>query len=276
TPKRISTTDQFILQRRNPTTDEASTGPSAQPLDDTSANIIHDSPSLADAETGARLDKTSSGGDTEIMQITKELGKDVEKQENVKEKTVELDQDQARPDPGISCMALDGPNPEPTHEEFMVDLYPKVQESLKFPADEHVILEDPLSSTGTLPSMKNLEDAYAIGDQFNNDKSIDDEPIIDLSPPKPASSTTQTPIFTATTTTTTTPLLPPPQQQSITESDLAERVAALKKKLSDLEQTNKNLDNTTQNLGSRVYTLELRDLPHKINEVVRENVKEVV
>ncbi|GJX72050.1 hypothetical protein Tco_0309221 [Tanacetum coccineum] len=101
-------------------------------------------------------------------------------------------------------------------------------------------------------------------------------PVIDLSPPKPTSSTTQAPIFTTTTTTTTTTLLPPPQQQSIPESELAERVTALEKKLSDLEQNNKNLDNTTQNLGSRVYTLELRDLPHKIDEAVRENVKEAV
>ncbi|GJZ74611.1 hypothetical protein Tco_0639076 [Tanacetum coccineum] len=188
----------------------------------------------------------------------------------------------------------------------MTDLYPKVQKSLKFPADEHVLLEDPLSSTRTLSSMKNLEDAYAIGDQFINDKSTDDEPgklnmeaevvsmvtfpiyqasssvpllftpVIDLLPPKPASSTTQIPIFTAATTTTTTPLLPPLQQQSTTESELAEHFVALEKKLSDLEQTNKNLDNTTRNLGSRVYTLELRDLPHKINEDVCENVKEAV
>ncbi|GKB41718.1 hypothetical protein Tco_0886660 [Tanacetum coccineum] len=90
------------------------------------------------------------------------------------------------------------------------------------------------------------------------------------------SSVPQTPIFTATTMTTTTPLSPPPQQQSTTESELVERVAALEKKLSDLEQTNKNLDNTTRNLGSRVYNLDLRDLPHKINEVVHKNVKEAV
>ncbi|GJT60796.1 hypothetical protein Tco_1004329 [Tanacetum coccineum] len=241
---------------QNPATEEATTGPSAQPQDDTSANIIRDSPSPVDAETGVGSDKTSSRGDTKILQITEELGEDVEK-----------------------------------------------HESLKFPADKHVLLEDPLSSTGTLSSMKNLEDAYAIRDQFINDKSTDDEPgnlnveaevvsmvtvpiyqasssvpplstlVIDLSPPKPTSSTTQTPIFTATTTTTTTPLPPPPQQQSTTESELAERVTALEKKLSDLEQTNKNLDNTTRNLRSRVYTLELRDLHHKINEAIRENVK---
>ncbi|GJV16341.1 hypothetical protein Tco_1361664 [Tanacetum coccineum] len=220
TLKRRSTTDQFILQRRIPTTEEASTGPSAQPLDDTSANIIRDSPSPADAKTSARSDKTSSGGDKEIMQITEELREDVEKQENVKEKMVELDQDQAGSDPGetLESRPQPEPDPEPTHDEFMADLYPKVQERLKFLTDEHVILEDPLSSIRTLSSMKNLEDAYAIGDQFINDKSTDDEPrkinveaevvfmvtvpiyqasssvpplsTPDLSPPKPASSTT--------------------------------------------------------------------------------------
>ncbi|GJT87265.1 retrovirus-related pol polyprotein from transposon TNT 1-94 [Tanacetum coccineum] len=331
TPTRRSTTDQFKFQRRTPATEEATTRPSAQPQDDTSANIIRDSPSPADAETGAGSDKIRSGGDTEILQITEELGKDVEKQVDLEEKTTELDQDQvgsdpgethesrpppvqvlmnedqAGPDPGISHVALAGRDPEPTHDEFMTDLYLKVQESLKFPAHGHVLLEDPLSSTGTLSSMKNLEDAYAIGDQFINDKSTDDEPgklnveaevvfmvtvpiyqasssvpplstlVINLSPPKPASSTTQTPIITATTTTiTTTPLPPHPQQQSTTESELAERVTALEKKLSDLKQTNKNIDNTTRNLRSKVYTLEVRDLPYKINEVVHENVKEVV
>ncbi|GJR02065.1 hypothetical protein Tco_0525049 [Tanacetum coccineum] len=314
---------------RTPATEEATTRPSTQPQDDTSDNIVHDSPSPADTETGAGSDKTSSGGDIEILQITEELGEDVEKQVDLEEKTAELDQDQAgsdpgetyesRPppahvlmdegqpglDPGISRVGLARPDPEPTHDEFMTDLYPKIQESLKFQTNEHVLLEDPLSSTETLSLMKNLEDAYAIGDQFINDKSTDDEPgklnveaevvsmvtvpiyqasslvpllstpVIDLSPPKPASSTTQTPIFTAITTTTT-PLPPPLQQQSTTESELADCVAALEKKLSDFEQTNKNLDNITRNLGSRVYTLELKDLPHKIKEAVRENVKEAV
>ncbi|GJR57118.1 hypothetical protein Tco_1499280 [Tanacetum coccineum] len=330
TPKRRSTTDQFIFQRRTPATEEASTRPSAQPQDDTSANIIRDSPSSADAEIGARSDKANSGGDTEILQITEDLGEDVDKLENIEEKTVELDQDQAGSDPGethesqpppeqvlmdedqagpdlgISRVALAGPDPEPTYDEFMADLYPKVQESLKFLADEHVILEDPLSSTETLSSMKNMEDAYAIGDQFINKKSTDDEPgilnveaevvsmvtvpiyqafssvhllftpVIDLLPPIPASSTTQAPIFTATTTITTTTLPLPPQQQCIIESELDECVTVIEKKLSDLEQKNKNLDNTTQNLRSMVFTLELRDLPYKINETVRENVKEAV
>ncbi|GKD69071.1 hypothetical protein Tco_1323161, partial [Tanacetum coccineum] len=154
--------------------------------------------------------------------------------------------------------------------------------------------------------MKNLDDAYTIGDQFLNDKSSKDEPgklnvesevismvtvpvhhayssipplstpIIDLFPPKPVSSTTQAPIFTTTTTTTSTTLPPPPQQQSTTESELVARVAALEQKFSSLEQKSKNLDNTTQNLRSRVFTLELQDMPYKINQTVNEVVKEVV
>nr|GFC37776.1 hypothetical protein [Tanacetum cinerariifolium] len=73
-------------------------------------------------------------------------------------------------------LALAGPDPEPTHDEFMADIYHKIQESLMFPEDEHVFIEDPINSTGTLYSMKNLEDAFTIGDQFITDKSTEDEP----------------------------------------------------------------------------------------------------
>ncbi|GKE40102.1 hypothetical protein Tco_1463507, partial [Tanacetum coccineum] len=54
-------------------TEDASTGPSALPQDDASTNIVHDSPSIADAETGAV---------------------------NLEEKTVEIDEGQAELDPG--------------------------------------------------------------------------------------------------------------------------------------------------------------------------------
>ncbi|GKE36841.1 hypothetical protein Tco_1460246, partial [Tanacetum coccineum] len=188
TPKRRSTTDQFIFHRRTPATEEASIGPSTQPHDDTSTNIVHESPSPADAKTGANTDKTNSRGDTEILQIGEEEGNDVANVVSLEEKTDEIDEghagsdpgktsesrpppeqvfmdeDQAGPDPGESRVALAGLDPESTHDEFMANVYPNVQESLKFLADEHVILEDPLSSTGTLSSMKNLEDAYTIRD----------------------------------------------------------------------------------------------------------------
>ncbi|GKB49833.1 hypothetical protein Tco_0900586, partial [Tanacetum coccineum] len=280
-PKRRSTTDQFIFQRRTPATKEASTGPSAQPEDDTSANIVRDSPSPADAETGADTDKTNSGGDTEILQIGEEQGQAGSDPGKTSEsqpppERVLMKEDQTGPDPGLN--------------------------------EEHVHEENPLSSNGTLSSMKNL-DAFNFDDQFFNDKPTEEDPgktnietevesmvtvpihqvsssvpplstpVINLSPPKPVPSTTQAPtVFTATTTTTTTTLTlpPPPQQQSITDSELAARVTTLEKKFSDLEQKSKNLDNMTHNLGSRVFTLELQDLPYKINQTVNEVVKEAV
>nr|GFD17563.1 hypothetical protein [Tanacetum cinerariifolium] len=59
-------------------------------------------------------DKTNSGGDTEILQIDEEQGKDVDNQVNLKEKTDELDQGQTGLDPGKTLESR--PQPE---QEFM-------------------------------------------------------------------------------------------------------------------------------------------------------------
>ncbi|GJR54391.1 hypothetical protein Tco_1404912 [Tanacetum coccineum] len=119
--------------------------------------------------------------------------------------------------------------------------------------------------------MKNMEDAYAIGDHIINDKSLMMKPGREKIMCE-ADSILHWSLFQY--------IKRPPLflycPHHTTEYVFAARVAALEKKLSNLKQTNKNLDNTTRNLRSRVYTLELRDLPHKINEAVRENVKEAV
>nr|GEY78769.1 hypothetical protein [Tanacetum cinerariifolium] len=152
-----------------------------------------------------------------------------------------MDEDQARSDPRKSHVALAGPNPKPMHDDFVATVYPKVHESLKFPADEHIILEDPLSSSRTLSSMKIMDDTYTFGDQFFNEKSTKDElgkqnvdaevvsmvivpihqastsvpplstPIVDLLPPNLVASPLLEPLSVAKTETTTTTLpLPPP------------------------------------------------------------------
>nr|GEX55327.1 hypothetical protein [Tanacetum cinerariifolium] len=326
-------------------------------------------------------DKTNSGGNTKILQTDKDQGKDVDNQVNLEENTVELDQgqsgsnpgkphesrpppeqefmneDQAGPDPRVSHVVIVGPNPEPTHEEFMANVYPDVHESLKFPADEHVILEEPLipihqASTSVPPLSTLIIDLSPPKPQKARILSLNEDifkmTILSFNMPYPSrkirriracthqrpqrkqaqyavssedqyvantlqvnldnstsnvlipldswtsgllvyketlsgkwthqSSTTQTLIFTTTTTTTTTTLLPPPppQQQSLTDSELAARVTSLERKFADLEQKNQNLDTTSHNLGYRVFTLELRDLPHKINQTVSALVKEAV
>nr|GEX24477.1 hypothetical protein [Tanacetum cinerariifolium] len=181
-----------------------------------------------DAETGADSDKITSGADTEILQIDEDQGKD------------------AGPDPEVSRVDLAGPNPEPMYEDFMATVYLDVHGSLKLPVDEHAILEEPLSSSRTLSSMKSLDDAYTFRDQFLNDKSTKDEPG-KLNMDSEVVSMVTVPIHQA--------------------SSL---------KLTTFEQKSKTLDNTTQNIRSRVFTLELWDLSHKIDQTINTVFKEVV
>ncbi|GKF77327.1 hypothetical protein Tco_0229797, partial [Tanacetum coccineum] len=86
------------------------------------------------------------------------------------------EEDQAGSDPGQSHVAQAGPNPEPMHEDFIATIYLVVHENLKLTTEEQVHIENPPSSSGTLSSMKNLEDAFIFGDQFINDKSTKEEP----------------------------------------------------------------------------------------------------
>nr|GEV29518.1 hypothetical protein [Tanacetum cinerariifolium] len=188
---------------------------------------IRETSSPVDAETDADTDRVIGEGDTDVLDIDgSDPGKTPESRPPPEDD--KMDEDRAGLDPRKSHVALTGPNPEPMHDDFVATVYPKVHESLKFLADEHVILEDPPSSSGTLSSIKILDDTYTLVDQFFNDKSAEDEP---------------------------------------GKQNVDAKVISMK---------SQTLDNTTQNLGSRVFTLELRDLPHKINQTVNEVVKEAV
>nr|GEU40911.1 integrase, catalytic region, zinc finger, CCHC-type, peptidase aspartic, catalytic [Tanacetum cinerariifolium] len=99
-PKKESTTDQYVFQRFTPATEDASTGPSTQPQDDTYANIVRDTPSPADAETGADSEKTYSEAGTEVLKIDEEKGEKISNTLALKEKTVELDEGHDGSDPG--------------------------------------------------------------------------------------------------------------------------------------------------------------------------------
>ncbi|GKB92194.1 hypothetical protein Tco_0964466, partial [Tanacetum coccineum] len=246
-----STTNQYVFQRRTPVTEDASTGPSAQPEDDTSANIVRDTPSPTDAETSADMDKANSEGDTEILNISEEQGEDVANKVDLEEKTVEVDEgqdgldpgktpesqpppkhvlmeeDQAGPNPGQSHVAFAGPNPEPMHDDFVATIYPRVHESLKHTTEEHFYNDKP---TEEEPNKDNVE--TEVGSmitvpiyQASSSAPPLSTPVIIVSSLKPVSLTIQEPIFTATTTTITTtlPLPPPPQQQSTTNPAIASR-----------------------------------------------------
>ncbi|GKA49338.1 hypothetical protein Tco_0742411, partial [Tanacetum coccineum] len=62
------------------------------------------------------------------------------------------------------------PLPEHMDEGFTATAYPDVHENLKLTVDEQVIPEEPVSSTGTLSSLQHLAKDFSFGDQFLNDK----------------------------------------------------------------------------------------------------------
>ncbi|GKC66818.1 retrovirus-related pol polyprotein from transposon TNT 1-94, partial [Tanacetum coccineum] len=63
------------------------------------------------------------------------------------------------------------PQPEHMDEGFTALAYPDVQENLKLMVDEQEIPEEPVSSSGTLSSLQHLAKDFSFGDQFLNDKS---------------------------------------------------------------------------------------------------------
>ncbi|GJW34417.1 hypothetical protein Tco_0054449, partial [Tanacetum coccineum] len=83
-----------------------------------------------------------------------------------------LDEGQAGPDPDVEITdPFSQPQPEHMDEGFTTAAYPDIQENLKLTANEQVIPEEPVSSTGTLTSLQHLAKDFSFGDQFLNDKS---------------------------------------------------------------------------------------------------------
>nr|GEX99927.1 hypothetical protein [Tanacetum cinerariifolium] len=173
TPKKKSLADQFIFQRRT-STPIGSSG--------------HDESSSLYAELGLTYSKVESNEDVPGMDAG------VQDEGQAGPNPGEQDEGQARPNPGdaatsqpqSSPVVHDGPNlkhtnlevtdvstqphPEQMDEEFTTTAYPKVHENLKLTVEEHVILEEPTSSTGTLSSLQHLAKDLSLGALFFNDK----------------------------------------------------------------------------------------------------------
>ncbi|GKB75340.1 retrovirus-related pol polyprotein from transposon TNT 1-94 [Tanacetum coccineum] len=203
-------------------------------------------------------------------------------------------------------------NPEQMDEEFTTTAYPNVQENLKLPTEDQVILEEPASSTGTLSSLQNLEKELSFTDQFFVEKPQEEEPektnaesevqsmvtvpihqdtslvppmttpVIDLTTSQSDSPTVHAPLPTSTTTTTTittTTTLPPPPpqpQQSTTDPILLQRIGELEQHMENLIQDKSALEERLNKHGSRLYNLENLNIPQKVSKAVDEIVTDVV
>ncbi|GJV02763.1 hypothetical protein Tco_1336332 [Tanacetum coccineum] len=184
--KKKRTTDQFILVRRDQTPHDSTTGPSSQPEDDTSEKVIHESSSTSDSErTESETEAAAPKGDkdqgeVDSSTVTSGVSIPVSDPEKAHEALAGPDpepmkEDQTGSDSGKLHVSLAGPNPEHMDDEFLATAYPKVHENLKLITDERVIDDKPESHSGSMSSMKNLDDTFNFGDQFLYDKPTEDD-----------------------------------------------------------------------------------------------------
>ncbi|GJR08790.1 hypothetical protein Tco_0791442 [Tanacetum coccineum] len=184
--KKKITTDQFILVRRDQTPPDSTTGPSSQPEDNTLEKVIHESSSTSNSErieseteTAAPKDDKDQG-EIDSSTVTSGVSIPVSDPEKVHEALAgpdpePMNEDQTGSDSGNLHVSLAGPNPEHMDDEFLATAYPKVYENLKLITDERVIDDKPESHSGSMSSLKNLDDTFNFGDQFLHDKPTEDD-----------------------------------------------------------------------------------------------------
>ncbi|GJT41982.1 hypothetical protein Tco_0941847 [Tanacetum coccineum] len=139
--KKKRTTDQFVLVRRDQAPPDSTTGPSSQPEDYTSEKEIHES----------YLSSNHM----------------IQKEQKVKQKLCYLKVTMIKVKLDSSTEHHET-KPKHMDVEFLAIAYPKVHENLKLITDERVIDDKPESHSGSMSSMKNLDDTFNFGDQFHS------------------------------------------------------------------------------------------------------------
>ncbi|GJS52572.1 hypothetical protein Tco_0625934 [Tanacetum coccineum] len=263
--KKKRTTEQFILVRQSETETAAPKGDKDQGEVDSSTVTSGASIPVSVPE---KAHEALAGPDPEPMQ-----------------------EDQTGSNSGKLHVSLAGPNPEHMDDEFLATAYPKVHENLKLITDERVIEENPESHSGSMSSMKNLDDTYNFGDQFLYDKPTEDDqekskvieesdstipdpshqtvtstppviaPFTDVSSTKPSSLVTPPPINTeATTITTSLPEITP-------FIALQLRVARLEQEMSEVKKTDHSAD-VLASIKSQVPTVVDKYLGTKLDDAL--------
>nr|GEU92433.1 hypothetical protein [Tanacetum cinerariifolium] len=155
---------------------------------------------------------------------------------------------------------LTQPRPEQVDEGFTATAYPKVQENLKLTIEEHVILEEPVSSLGTLSYLQHLIKDLSFGDLFFNDKPSKADN-------KKTTAETEAESMVSVTIQQDTSSIPPMTTP---------RIGKLEHIMANLIQDNKHLEESLDSHGARLYTLENLDIPLQVSKAIDEVVTDAV
>nr|GEV24847.1 hypothetical protein [Tanacetum cinerariifolium] len=174
-PKKKSLADQYILQRRV----YEPVGSSLH--DDSPYDVLGQSDSeeeskkRPDRTDAGTLDEGQAGSNPDEMskgQARPDSGNAGDEEQSIPSPVVHAGSDREHMDLDVADVSPQ-PSTEQLDEGFTATAYPKVQKNLKLADEEHVLLEDPASSSGTLSSLQHLSRDISFGDQFFNDKPLD-------------------------------------------------------------------------------------------------------
>ncbi|GJV21973.1 retrovirus-related pol polyprotein from transposon TNT 1-94 [Tanacetum coccineum] len=162
-----SPVDQFIFQRHHPMPTEP-TGHADSPSLDTELALTD-----SETESDEEVHTGPNPGIQDEGQVRSNPGDAAESQPQPSHKV--------HAGPNREHMDLEATDassqqkPEQMDDEFTITIYPNVQENLKLLTEDHVILEELVSSTGTLSSLQNLEKDLSFTDQFFIEKPHKEE-----------------------------------------------------------------------------------------------------
>ncbi|GJY80034.1 hypothetical protein Tco_0492785, partial [Tanacetum coccineum] len=147
--------------------------------------------------------------------------------------------------------------------------YPSVQENLKLPTDDQVILEEPASSARTMSSLQNLDKELSFTNQFLMEKSQEDEPDKSNTEAE-VQSMVMVPIHQDTS-------LVPLMTTLVIDLRMSQPVSTtLEQHMADLIQSNLALEEKLDKHGSRLYKLENLNIPYQVQKAVDEVFTDIV
>ncbi|GKC81954.1 hypothetical protein Tco_1137671 [Tanacetum coccineum] len=255
--KKKSTTDQFILVRRDQEPDDSITGPSSQPEDDTLEKVVHESSSTTDSEW---IESRTEAAAPKEDRARSDPGKAHEAL--ARPDPDPMQEDQTGSNSGKVHVSLAGPNPDHMDEEFLATAYPKVHENLKLITDERVIEDNP-ENDQEKSKVVNESDSIIPDPSHQTVTSTPPviAPVIDFSSPKPSSQVTTPPITTEATSITTTL----PEITSFIAIQL--RVAKLEQDMSKVKETDHSAA-TLASIKSQVPTVVDKYLGTKLDDAL--------
>nr|GFA13550.1 hypothetical protein [Tanacetum cinerariifolium] len=275
--------EKIMLGVKKGSQDEGQVGP--DPNAQVEGQTGSDTGAQAEGQAGSNPDETSEGqagsnpDETSEGQAGPDPGNAKARVQSTSSPVVHAGSDREHMDIDVAYVPPQ-PSTEQLYEGFTATVYLNVQENLKLAIKEPVLLEEPVSSSGTLSSLQHLSRDFSFGDQFFSDKPS----YADKSAETKVESMVNVPIQQALSSIPlmTSPIIDltlrpeSPKEHHTTEAMMVKRIDELEHTLADLIQVNKTIEERLDKQGARLYTLEQLDIPQQVSIDVSEVVTDAV